>query len=314
MEQARFATNQTDASALLEPSSDHLFLKDARSRDHYLETCLPKEPVMLIRGQYAGPSENNRECDASREFETAAAKQSIPADAKRVNTPIEDYRTLSDLQLLEAARSSDEQAFVELTGRHIQMVHRKIFRILRNREDAEDILQEALFKAYGHLGEFRGTCAFSTWLTRIAINSALMLLRKRRSHSEVSFDQTRGDDQQWAEWEFPDPSPNAEQAYASRQTAGLLACAVKRLPSGYRSLVEQYHGKERSLREAADTLGITVAAAKSRLQRARLTIRSILEESVSPRRAGGANRRGALQNPEQVGLEIRSRFVATTSG
>lgn len=314
MEQALSATNQTAATALLEPSSDHLFLKDAWSRDHHLETSLPREPMMAIRGQYEGPGENNREYVVNRYFETAAAEQSSMADAKLVNTPIEDYRNLSDQQLLEAARSSDEQAFVELTGRHIQMVHKKIFRILRNREDTEDIVQEALFKAYSHLGEFRGTCAFSTWLMRIAINSALMLLRKSRSHSEVSFDQTRGDDQRWAEWEFPDPSPNAEQAYASRQTAGLLACAVKRLPSGYRSLVEQYHGKERSLREAADTLGITVAAAKSRLQRARLTIRSILEESVSPRRAGGTNRCGALENPEQVGLEIRSRFVATTTG
>jgi RNA polymerase sigma-70 factor (ECF subfamily) len=182
----------------------------------------------------------------------------------------------SDERLLVAARSGDGQAFVELSGRYAVSIHSAVFRILGNREDTEDVLQEALFKAYAHLGQFRGACKFSTWLTRIAINSALMKVRQRRSHSEVSFHQ-RGDDDQSAETlDFPDSSPNAEQMYAKRQVIDRLSHAVQRLPSRYRSIVSQYHVQERSMSEAADSLGITIAAARSRLLRARLAIRSTL--------------------------------------
>jgi RNA polymerase sigma-70 factor (ECF subfamily) len=188
-----------------------------------------------------------------------------------------DYGDASDEQLLLAARSGDERAFVELSSRYTASLHRKVFRILRNREDAEDAVQDALFKAYTHLGQFRSACKFSTWLTRIAINSALMQLRQRRSHSEVSFHQRQDDDQTLAPLDFPDPSPNAEQLYAKRQTIDRLAFEVQRLPSYYRTIVSHYHEQERNLQDAADSLGITVAAAKSRLSRARLAIRSALE-------------------------------------
>jgi len=240
--------------------------------------------LMRFREPHEEPLAKVRAYDATPDIETQVARQLVLAGTNLVNAPISDYKNASDQQLLETARSSNEQAFGELIGRHAQMVQKKIFRILRNHEDAEDIVQEALFRAYAHLGEFRGACAFSTWLTRIAINLALMLLRKRRLRTEVSFDQPIDGFQTWGDWEYPDSSPNAEQAYASRQTAELLARAVKRLPSRYRNVVEQYHGKEQSLQEAADNLGITVAAVKSRLLRARLTIRNILEEDASPRR------------------------------
>jgi RNA polymerase sigma-70 factor (ECF subfamily) len=188
----------------------------------------------------------------------------------------------SDEQLLVAARSGDGQAFVELSSRYADSIHRTVFRILRNREDTEDALQEALFKAYTHLGQFRGACKFSTWLTRIAVNSALMQLRRRRSHSEVSFHQRRDDDQSAETLDFPDSSPNAEQMYAKRQDIDRLSHAIGRLPSRYRSMVSQYHVQERSMNEAADSLGITIAAAKSRLLRARLALRSTLSRNASP--------------------------------
>ena len=282
MEQAHSAPNPTNAGALVETSGEPGFLNSAWSRDHNKEFSSPMGALMHFRELQEEPLLKARAYDASPDFEAQDAKQLILAGSNQVNVPISDYKNASDQQLLETARSSNEQAFVELIGRHAQMVQKKIFRILRNHEDTEDVVQEALFRAYAHLGEFRGTCAFSTWLTRIAINLALMLLRKRRLRTEISFDQPRDGFQTWGDWEYPDSSPNAEQTYASRQTADLLARAVKRLPSRYRNLVEQYHGKERSLQEAADDLGITVAAAKSRLLRARLSIRNILEEDAPP--------------------------------
>lgn len=294
MEQPHSSANPTKPSALVKRTGERGFLNGAWSRDRDEEIFSPMRALVPFREPHQEPLAKVRTYDATPDIETPAAKQLILAGSNLVNAPISDYKNASDQQLLETARSSNEQAFVELIGRHAQMVQRKIFRILRNQEDTEDVVQEALFRAYAHLGEFRGTCAFSTWLTRIAINLALMLLRKRRLRTEVSFDQPRDCLQAWGDWEYPDSSPNAEQAYASRQTADLLARAVKRLPSRYRNVVEQYHGKERSLQEAADSLGITVAAAKSRLLRARLTIRSMLEESASPRRVPVTNKRGAF--------------------
>lgn len=214
---------------------------------------------------------------ATTPVELSTAEQPSPVDRDCVSTSILDYGQASDEQLLEAAKSGNEHAFVELCGRSTSSLRKRLFRILENREDAEDALQDSLFKAYTHLGEFRGSCKFSSWLTRIAINTALMQLRKKRSLSEMSFQQ-RGDDDQTAEdCDFPDPSPNAERVYARRETIDLLTYAAQQLPSSYKGIVTEYHEKERSLQEAADILGITITAAKSRLLRARLTMRAALK-------------------------------------
>jgi RNA polymerase sigma-70 factor (ECF subfamily) len=153
-----------------------------------------------------------------------------------------------------------------------------MFRMLRNREDADDVLQEAIYKAFVHLHSFRGTCRFSVWLTQIAINSAFMLMRKRRSHSEVSYDQRTDPDQEIQTWEFPDRSPNPEQIYVKRQAIERMLVAVNRLSPRDRGLVQQFHGTEQSLQETADQLGIKVGTAKSRLLRARMKIRSNLKK------------------------------------
>lgn len=282
MEQAHSASNPTYARGLLETSNDQSFLNGVWSQDHDAELSIPVEPMVPFGRQYLEPRQSGRGCDVNPDVETHPANQSVSAAVNLANTPMADYKNASDEHLLVTARFSDEQAFVELTSRYAKMVYGKVFRILRNREDAEDVVQEALYKAYVNLGNFRGTCAFSTWLTRIAINSALMLIRKRRSRREVSFDQPDDETQAWGSMEFADPTPNAEQAFTRRQTIDMLSHAVERLPSYYRCIIEQCHGRERSMKEAADTLGITLAAAKSRLMRARLRIRSTLENSASP--------------------------------
>jgi RNA polymerase sigma-70 factor (ECF subfamily) len=196
---------------------------------------------------------------------------------KPTQEPIADYRHASDEQLLTAARSSDGHAFVELSGRHADRLRKTVFRIVRNHEDTEDVTQDALFKAYVHLSDFRASSSFSTWLIKIGINCAFMLLRKRRSTFKISFDQWQDEDQSWDVWEFADPSPSAEQVYSKRQALELLLGEVNRLPLLYRSVLEQYHFRERSLQDVANAVGISVAAAKSRLLRARLNIRSALE-------------------------------------
>lgn len=217
----------------------------------------------------------------TRSYKVPIGHSLLPARTNGpTDSPFFNYREASDEELLAAARSSDERAFAELTGRYRKSIHNTASRILRHHEDAEDVVQDTLFKAYIHLKCFRGTCRFSSWLTRIAINSALMLLRKRRSRPEVSCDQRGNDGRTWEIWEFPDPSPHPEQIYERRQALDILSRAIKRLPPAYRSVLTQLHDHEHSMQRIADTVGITVAATKSRLRRARLIIRSTLEKSV----------------------------------
>ena len=199
------------------------------------------------------------------------------SDSSASTGRILEYSRASDDDLLAAARSSDGCAFGELYRRHANSIQKRIFRMLRNREDTEDVLQDAIYKAFVHLRSFRGTCKFSVWLTRIAINSALMLMRKRRSRSEISCDLRADQDQEWQMWEFPDRSPNPEQIYVKRQAIDCMSVAVNRLSPRYRDLVQQFHGTEQSLQETAEKLGIKVGTAKSRLLRARLKIRSSLK-------------------------------------
>ena len=180
--------------------------------------------------------------------------------------------------LVKMAKSGDVSAFEELSERHSRRVQKTVYRILGNWEDAEDVLQETLIRAFGHIAQFRGTCAFSTWLTRIAINSALMLLRRRRKQPETSVDgyaELLGD---WRLMEFTDTAPDPERQCANREVEELLRFAILRLPRCYRAVFELYHSKDSSMIQVAETLGISVAAVKSRLYRARMTLRTSLPE------------------------------------
>ena len=199
--------------------------------------------------------------------------------AVEIPTPLSEstYSNASDDQLVTAAKSSDGRAFEELSYRHLGSIRKRVYSIVRNPEDTDDVVQDSLLNAYRHLHKFRESCTFPTWITRIAINTALMLLRKRKSRPEVSLDQGAEADQPWSTWEVPDPSPNAERACALEEAVEIMSRAVKRLPPEYWGVLEQYYAQERSLREAADRLGITVASAKARLFRARRTLLSRLE-------------------------------------
>jgi RNA polymerase sigma-70 factor, ECF subfamily len=188
-----------------------------------------------------------------------------------------DYARASDEHLISAAKSFDERAFEELSSRYMGLIRKRVYNIVRNREDAEDVVQETLLKAYRHLSDFRASCSFSTWVTRIAINTALMLMRKRKARPEVSLVLSTETDQTERIFDISDLSPSTEQTYSRHETLGFMLREVSRLPAVYRSVLDQYHAQEKSMQDAADTLGISVASAKSRLFRARRTLRSRLE-------------------------------------
>jgi RNA polymerase sigma-70 factor, ECF subfamily len=183
----------------------------------------------------------------------------------------------SDDQLLVEAQSGDQQAFVELCRRHSSMVKKRIFSIVRSHEDAEDALQDTLLRAYRHLGTFRRTCKFSTWLTSIGTNTALMILRKRNARKEGHTDFLNDESGAWEATEYADRSLDPERQHSRHQVILVVRREVERLRPTLRSIIKQYYGAECSLEESAKTLDISVSAAKSRLTRGRKTLRWYLK-------------------------------------
>jgi RNA polymerase sigma-70 factor, ECF subfamily len=183
---------------------------------------------------------------------------------------------VSDDDLITAAQCGDQKAFVELCGRHSGVTKAKILSIVRNYEDAEDGLQDTLLRAYTHLTSFRRSCTFATWLTAIGVNSALMILRKRKLRREASAS-TSGLDPGTVELpEFVDRSPGPEAICLKQQAILLVRREVEKLHPILRSAVNHYYVSECSLQEAAKAEEISLGAAKSRLSRGRRKLRSSL--------------------------------------
>lgn len=191
-----------------------------------------------------------------------------------------------DLLLLLAACAGDSQAFVKLCKPHSKRLLLTLYRITKNWQDAEDALQEALMKAFLHLDSFQGKANFSTWFTRIAVNSALMLLRKRRGVLEIAIDKT-GEVGTYSEWDLKDSRDNPEQCFERQQRADLIHLAILQLPPDLCDVVELRYSRDLSNKEIARCLGISLAAAKSRLLRARTALRVSVQREArkSPTRA-----------------------------
>jgi RNA polymerase sigma-70 factor, ECF subfamily len=180
----------------------------------------------------------------------------------------------TDEALVTAAKLGNRPAFAELWERHSNMAFKMACRITRNRDDAEDVIQDAWMKAYVHLQSFDGKAKFSTWLTRIAINSALMTLRRKRARAETSTEITDGETRQ--HWEIADQTQDIEELYARRERGELLRRAICRLRPTLRNVIEICRSTDSSVQEVANLAGISFAATKSRLLRARAILRSAL--------------------------------------
>jgi RNA polymerase sigma-70 factor (ECF subfamily) len=188
-------------------------------------------------------------------------------------------KQMSDEWLVLAARDGNTNAFAELRDRHSSKILRTTYRITRNWEDAEDALQDAFLSAFVHLNKFEGRSSFSSWVTRIAINMSLMIMRKKRRNKELSIDPSDNDCESYDSWEPRDLREDPERRYARHERAELLRGAIRRLPPALRTAVEYQQAQECSMQELADSLGISLAAAKSRLLRARLSMRTLLHDN-----------------------------------
>jgi RNA polymerase sigma-70 factor, ECF subfamily len=181
----------------------------------------------------------------------------------------------TDEVLVAAAKLRDHHAFVELWTRHSRKAFNVAYRVTGNQDDAEDAIQDAWMKAYMHLDTFDGRAKFSTWLTRIAINSSLMILRRKRARSETSMEIKDGDIGQ--HWEIADQTKNVEELYARHERVEHLKRAICRLHPTLRDVVEIRQSNDRSVKEVTELAGISVAATKSRLLRARKILHEVFD-------------------------------------
>lgn len=178
--------------------------------------------------------------------------------------------------LVAQAKAGDQNAFTELVNRYERKIYRLAKNITQNDEDAEDVLQDAFLKAYTHLDNFKGDSKFYTWIVRIAVNEALMRLRKRKTDRSVPLDEPVELGEETVQREIAVWEDNPEQQYSQEEWRRILDEAVDSLKPDFRTVFVLRDIEELSTEETAETLGISVPAVKSRLLRARLALRERL--------------------------------------
>ena len=196
--------------------------------------------------------------------------RSLPVLAANIDL----HKPVSDEALVATAKTGDESAFEALFRRYRPRIFALALRYLRVREEAEDIVQQTFQKTFLYLNNFEGKSTFSTWLTRIAINEALMRLRRVRAHREVSIDDTNNIEEDGRHFDMPDASPDPEASYLQREEGCILALAMRQLTPQTRSVVELTELQELSAREAAQHTGLSIPAVKARVFHGRRKLRN----------------------------------------
>jgi RNA polymerase sigma-70 factor, ECF subfamily len=200
------------------------------------------------------------------------------------------FITSEEATLLASARAGNSAAFECLVMPHWETLLHVTQRILRNREDAEDAVQTAFLDAFRNLNGFRGQSRFSSWLTRIAMNAALMRLRVSRRKRETSLDELTEMDEARAKFDLVEKRPNPEQAYLSKEGRILLAKGFKKLRPLYVEVLHLRGVHELSAKETARILELPVGTVKARLHRARAKLAGQVQSIVTgkcPRRNAG---------------------------
>jgi RNA polymerase sigma-70 factor, ECF subfamily len=195
-----------------------------------------------------------------------------------------------ELVLVNAAKAGDVGAFEELVRRYDRNVFRIAQHITQNREDAEDVVQDAFMKAYENLPQFQMQSKFYTWLVRIAVNEALMKLRRRRPERMVSLDEEVRTEEDSMPREIADWSPNPEQQYNQAELKDILGKTIQGLPPSFRTVFVLRDVEGLSTEETAEALSLSIPAVKSRLLRARLQLRERLNKYFKARKGGDSNK------------------------
>jgi RNA polymerase sigma-70 factor, ECF subfamily len=187
-----------------------------------------------------------------------------------------DIGTFDEAALVRRAKQGDASAYSELVSKYERKVFRLAKNITQNDEDAEDVLQDAFLKAYEHLDDFQEQSKFYTWLVRIAVNEALMRLRKRKSDRTVPLDEPVDTGEETVVREIAVWEDDPEQRYGKTELRSILDEAIHSLKPAFRTVFQLRDIEELSTEETAELLGLSIPAVKSRLLRARLQLRERL--------------------------------------
>jgi RNA polymerase sigma-70 factor (ECF subfamily) len=203
----------------------------------------------------------------------------------------------NEATLVAQARNGSSTAIEQLVGRYERRIFRLAQNITSNHEDAEECVQNAFAKAFQNLAAFRGDSRFYTWLVRIAVNEALMKIRRRR-FTELSIDaglnETEGDDHMLFH-ELRDWGPNPEERYSQEELGRILTTAISGLDPRYRVVFQLRDVEGFSTEETARVLDLSVAAVKTRLLRARFWLRNSLDVYFrEAKSSGGRSRRPGI--------------------
>ena len=204
--------------------------------------------------------------------------------SKTTETAVSD-----ELALVQAAKQGDVGAFEQLVKRYDRNIFRIAQHITQNREDAEDVVQDAFLKAYENLEQFQGNSKFYTWLVRIAVNESLMKLRRRKTSKTVSMDEDVETEEGSMPREFADWSPNPEQQYGQSELSDILRKTIQGLPASFRTVFVLRDVEGLSTEETAEMLDLSIPAVKSRLLRARLQLRERLNKYFKKTKNGDGN-------------------------
>ncbi len=176
----------------------------------------------------------------------------------------------SDEEIVARVLAGDTAMFEILMRRYNQRIYRMARSVLRDDDEAEDVMQDAYFRAYEHLGQFEGRASFSTWLTRIALHEALARKKRRGRYDELdAIEESKGDSTMILKSGRPDPEENVAQA----ELRGLLENAIEGLPETFRTVVVLREVEEMNVAETAATLGLSESLVKTRLHRAHAMLR-----------------------------------------
>lgn len=211
-----------------------------------------------------------------------------------------------DEELIAAAIGGDDLAFEIIVKRHRSRIFALAFRYARNREDAEDIVQQTFQGAFSHLRGFEARSSLSTWLTSIAINQALMLLRRRRALREVPIDDPSSDEGTTPALEMADTSPGPESSYLEQEEARVLTEAIGQLRPAIRTAIELTELRELSMLEAARRLGISIGAVKSRVFHARRKLGEALKRNMRSRRMLGGGISAVAKDSRRISQDSLS--------
>ncbi len=208
--------------------------------------------------------------------------------------------TREEYAFLVAAKRGDSAAFEILCKQSANKVFHMARRMMWNNEDAEDVVQESFQQAFIHLKSFNGESRFSTWLSRIAINAALMRLRKKHRLWDVSLDESAETEEPSARIEVEDQGPNPEQLYAQQEQQRILSEAMNELTPGMRKAIELRELDERSTEETARIMGISVSAVKARVFHGRRKLRERLNHFVGSAWTSGTDASRTIGNTRHL--------------